>query len=280
MSKFDPLVYVESDGLVTPEIGIWGLQKYKLMGMYCDIFTSGMKKQWKNLVYIDLFAGTGHAKIKNDNKIVKTSSLIAASTPNHFTHHILCEKDPDNMVSLQTRWNRDHAGQHVAFMTGDSNQLIKSVIDLVPHEPNTLRFCFVDPFSLNLEFNTIRHLAGMGRIDFLILLAFQMDAKRNFHNYINDESTKIDLFVGTNDWRKPFQEGKIPQKHFIKLLADIYDRNMEQLEYVVDPQLKMMIRNPESNVPLYYLAYYSKHKVGNEFYKKIEKYHSVQTKLF
>src|SRR5689334_74862 len=100
MSKFDPLIYVNDDGHVIPEIGIWGLKKYKLLGMYCDIFTTGMKNKWEQLVYIDLFAGAGYAKTKEDSKILMTSSLIAASIPSKFTKYVIGEYDEENMYAL------------------------------------------------------------------------------------------------------------------------------------------------------------------------------------
>src|SRR5688572_18401858 len=105
--RFDPIVHVKDDGLITPEIGIWSIQKYKLMGMYCDIFTTGMKNNWKQLVYIDLFAGAGYAKIKNENTILKTSSLIAGAVPYKFTKYIIAEKDSEKLSALQKRMERE-----------------------------------------------------------------------------------------------------------------------------------------------------------------------------
>ncbi|HTR81352.1 MAG TPA: hypothetical protein VMM58_06940, partial [Bacteroidota bacterium] len=74
MDKFNPQIEVKSDGLFTPEVREWSLEKYKLVGSYCDIFTNGMKNKWDQLVYIDLFAGAGYAKVKENNKIYKSSA--------------------------------------------------------------------------------------------------------------------------------------------------------------------------------------------------------------
>jgi hypothetical protein len=43
MAKFTPIIPVEDDGLYIPEVGAWGDEKYKLLGGYSEIFTSGMK---------------------------------------------------------------------------------------------------------------------------------------------------------------------------------------------------------------------------------------------
>lgn len=78
---------VEDDGLTMPEVGEWSEQKYNLIGAYGDIFTSSMKNRWSNLVYIDLFASSGYAKIRGSNKIVKSSALIVLSLPFPFTKY-------------------------------------------------------------------------------------------------------------------------------------------------------------------------------------------------
>ncbi len=280
MKRFDPIIYTPNDGLVTPEIGPWGLKKYKLMGSYCDIFTTGMRYNWKQLVYIDLFAGAGYAKLKNEDKFIKTSALVAAATPHKFTKYIICEQDEEKISALQHRFQRDYSNLNVDFVKGNSNENIDQIIQLVPKENDALRFCFVDPFSLNLEFETIRKIAAIGRVDFLILLALQMDGKRNFHNYVRDESTKIDKFLGNENWRLPFKNGEIHQRDFMKYLSDCYDANMASLGYKVVPELKYEVRNDDANLPLYYLAFYSKNERGNDFYKKVDDYLDIQRKLF
>ena len=57
--KFNPQIEAKPDGLSTPVVRQWSLEKYKLVGSYCDIFTTGMRNIWDQLVYIDLFAGSG-----------------------------------------------------------------------------------------------------------------------------------------------------------------------------------------------------------------------------
>lgn len=39
------------------------------------------------------------------------------------------------------------------------------------------------------------------------------------------------------------------------------------------------IRSNEKNLPLYYLAFYSKHPRGIEYYKKVETYANSQLKM-
>jgi three-Cys-motif partner protein len=280
--KFNPIIPVQDDGLIIPEVGAWGEKKYKLVGGYCEIFTTGMKNKWGTLVYIDLFAGSGFAKIKNTNKILKSSALIALSTSHQFDKYIFCEVDPEKLEALKVRVKKEFPHANVEYILGDSNNNVDKIIEAIPKssaESGVLRFCFVDPFSLNLHFKTIEKLSTVGKIDFLILLALMMDAIRNFIYYIRDNSTKIDLFIDNNNWRMPFENGEIGPDGFIKFLSDQYDVKMKALGYV-EPVDKHRVKIDDKNIPLYYLAFYSKNPRGNDFFKKVEKYISPQQTLF
>lgn len=282
--RFSPIIPVEDDGLIIPEVGAWSETKYKLLGGYCEIFTTGMKNLWDSLVYIDLFAGAGYAKIKDTNKIRMTSALIAMSVSHKFNRFIFCEKDEINIQALQQRVKRHFPElyEKVQFIKGDSNENVDKIIDLIPkhsREEKVLRFCFVDPFSLNLKFKTIKQLSQVGKIDFLILLALYMDANRNLIYYINDKSKKVEEFIDDSKWRIPFINGTISANDFIKFLAEKYDENMKRIDYK-EPVKKHQVKIEGINVPLYYLAFYSKHDRGNDFYQKVEKYLSNQQSLF
>lgn len=281
-SKFNPIISVQDDRLIIPKVGAWGETKYKLVGGYCEIFTTGMKNKWGKLVYIDLFAGAGYARINGTNKILKSSALIALSVSHKFDKYILCEEDEDKLNALKARVQREFPTADVEYVLGDSNKNIDKIISLVPKhskESTVLRFCFVDPFSLNLHFETIEKLSKTGKIDFLILLALLMDANRNFIYYIEENSKKIENFIKNSKWREPFQRADISPADFIKFLSDQYDKNMKSLGYV-EPIDKHRVKINDKNIPLYYLAFYSKDPRGNDFFKKVEKYLTVQQSLF
>ena len=74
---------------------------------------------------------------------------------NPFTKYILCEQDPERFEALKKRVERDYNHLNYELLLGDSNQNIEAVIKSIPSfkKGNTLLpFCFVDPFSLDLEF--------------------------------------------------------------------------------------------------------------------------------
>lgn len=285
MARFNPIMEVQADGLFLPKaVGPWAEKKYNLMGGYASIFNNGIKNKFTNRVYIDLFAGAGYAPIKGRNKIVKSSALISLSLPEPFTHYIFCEMDLDRMCALKERIKREYSSKFSScyFLEGDSNVNVGEVISIVNSlSGSTISFAFVDPFSLNLHFSTVEKLSKVGKVDFLILLALQMDANRNFIYYSEDDNKKVDLFIGKNNWREPFKNMEISRNDFISYLSNMYDENMDRLGYKVKSEgLKPKVDAEEYNLALYYLAFYSKHELGNKFFKEIQKYHIPQQQLF
>ena len=76
-----PDITVSDDGLYTPEIGDWADKKYRLLWHYANLFATSMKKKWDKRVFIDLFSGSGYARIRGTTRVVQTSSLLALLTP-------------------------------------------------------------------------------------------------------------------------------------------------------------------------------------------------------
>jgi three-Cys-motif partner protein len=274
--NFDPIIPAEDDGFVIPEVGIWSQEKYQLLGGYCDIFTKGMRAKWKNLVYLDLFAGAGYAKIRENSNIVKSSSMISLSIPVKFDKYIFCEEDNRLFLALAERIKREFSNMDVEVYEGDCNVRINEIKKSIPiysKENTVLSFCFLDPFNLNLNFTTVQTLAN-DLVDFIVLQALHMDANRNFKLYLNENSETIEKYLGKRDWRNNWDKLKLLPKDFVKFLADQYDAKMKELGYLT--AIRHQIRLPDKNVPLYYLTFYSKHERGIDFFKKVNDYSTNQ----
>ncbi|HEX9020804.1 MAG TPA: hypothetical protein VF903_06045, partial [Nitrospirota bacterium] len=91
----EKLPSLEVDGLVTPEVGAWAEQKYRLVWNYATMFASSMKNKWNARIYIDLFAGAGRSKIENSKQIVPASPLLSLDISSQFDKYIFCENEDD-----------------------------------------------------------------------------------------------------------------------------------------------------------------------------------------
>lgn len=276
---FEPIIEAKYDNLITPEVGQWSIQKYRLLGKYSEVFTNSMKNKWSRLVYIDLFSGSGYSMVRNTQRILYGSPLIALSLP--FTDFIFCEKDTEKMDALKIRVNKHFPTKikSVTFFNEDSNNTCKLIKNALPQYSKTtgvLSFCFVDPFSLELDFNTIKEL-GQLKMDFLVLLALHMDANRNYKDYLVEKNNTIDIFLSNTEWREEFRNKKVENNEkFVKFLADMYKSNMEKLGHKIADTFHL-IKSDNKNLPLYYLAFFSKNNLGNKFWSEIQKYSKGQT---
>lgn len=278
-SRFSSAQSVEDDGLVIPEVGNWSEHKYALLGNYCGIFTGGMQGKW-NLVYIDLFAGAGYARIRETGAITKTSALLALGTKKPYDLYLINELDAERYAALVERCQRHGEGRTYRTFNLNANTGVEEILRSVPNFANgrgNLMFCFLDPFSLNLEFETVRTL-GRHKVDLMVLLALQMDARRNLTYYIREESDKIERFLGDPGWRAKFALRKQTPTDFMKFLSDEYDERMRSLGYKTEVP-KVPIKT-DSGVGLYYLAFYSKHERGGDFWEKIRKTATDQYTMF
>lgn len=276
--NFKAIQIVQDDSLELMEVGNWSQKKYKLVGKYCDIFTSGMRNKW-NLIYIDLFCGPGFVKNKQSGAILKNSALIAMSLQHKFNFYALNDFNSKNCEALETRIKRLYPNISYNIFNLDANTNIEEIIQQIPEFNNgkpDLFFCFLDPFSLNLNFETVRTLARF-QSDFLILHALQMDARRNIVKYMGQSNDTVEKFLGNSNWRNKYQEQEYIQKDFTKFLSEEYDSSMNVLGY--EPAKKEIIKNTQGN-GIYYLAFYSKHSRGLDFFEKVSKGDNDQLELF
>jgi len=271
--NFVPIIEVQDDGLAKNPARIWTEKKYKLLGGYCDIFTRAMRRGWQELVYIDLNSGSGFAKIEESQKLLKASPLIALSVPTPFDTYIFCDENEEYLDALKSRVHNEFPEKKVHFILGDCNMIIEEIRSKIPEyskDNKVLSFCFADPYDLNLHFDTVRKLTINKLIDILILQAYYMDANRNFINYINQNNTKIGLYLDSSNWRQEFNDRHLNQNDFVIYLAEKYESNMKSIDYL-SPR-RDRIQMPIKNVPLYYLEFYSKHEKGKDFYQKVQYY--------
>ena len=275
--------YVEPDGLDADQVGVWARQKYCLLRGYADIFARSMRKAWPNLVYIDLFAGSGYAQVRGESRIMAGSPLLALGAESPFTSHIICEEDTRKLGDLQHRVQRDYPSADVQFVRGDCNAHVEDIIAKIPkhsRQRGVLSFCFVDPYAFsNLAFSTIEALAADGRkIDFLVLIPSGMDANRNLDRlYSRQEDQRIERFCGVRpEWKERWRSATGTADLFV---TDLFGESMGRLGYIYEGSHRARLISSEKNLPLYRLMLFSREPLGNRFWVQVQKYAPEQTQF-
>ena len=270
----------KDDGLLFSEVGSWVEDKHQLVAYYDSLFATGMKK-WDSRVYIDLYAGPGLLKIRDTNKFIWGSPILALGLKDPFDKYIFCENDAALLETLKKRVERNFPTANVEFVSGSCDKQVGRISQLIPKATKThrvLSFCFVDPFDLSLQFSTIRRIAEHF-VDFLFLLALHMDANRNLSVYLDRKNRKIDDFLSVPDWRERWERLPDP-KSFPRFLAEMYAEQMQTLGYLPVGFDKMKpVRSDVKNLPLYHLALFSRHALAFEYWEDVLKYSTPQLRL-
>ncbi len=273
---------VPDDGLRCPDVGRWAEDKYRLLDLYFRLFSTSMKDKWDQRVYIDLYAGSGYSRLEGTSTILKGSPIIALTVPCAFDKYIFCEEKEDLLKALRSRAGRIALDADVTYVLGNCDLRIDEICGAIPRgstHNRVLSLCLVDPFDFGFKFSTLKRLADV-YIDFVVLLAIGMDAVRNYEHYVEGESPKIDEALGNRGWRDRWKAARTPRSGFGRFLAGEFSRSMETLSYRPTPPKRMrLIRMDGRNVPLYYLALFSRSETAHKLWNEVLKYSIDQRSL-
>lgn len=276
-------IVIKDDGLIIPEVGAWGKEKYRLVTLYADMFASSMKDKWECRVYLDLFSGAGLSRIEGTREIVAASPLLALDIENRFDRYIFCEENREKFSALKDRCGNFFPTADIRFVEGDANIVVDQIIkEMPPYKKGfkVLSFCFVDPYKVsNLNFETIKKLSK-NFMDFLVLIPTHMDAHRNVGPYLQPGNKKVDNFLGSSGWRDEWSIAEKRGERFSNFFADCFGNSMSSLGFIYSGIAEtVLIRSVDKNLPLYRLAFFSKNQLAYKLWKEAKKYGNDQLQL-
>jgi three-Cys-motif partner protein len=268
------------DNLALPEVGSWTEEKHRLVSLYATLFSKGMKKKWGKRVYVELHAGAGYSRIRGTQRVILGSPLRALAAEQPFDKYVFCEALPKNLEALRARVHLHFPHADVAYVAGDCDAKVSDILREIPKgsKDNTvLTLCFADPYDIGLKFRTIDALS-VRFIDFLVLLAVYSDANRAYKRYVMEDAVKVDDFLGSKTWRERWRTAEANGVLFPKFLAEEFAASMEALGYLPTPVHRMKrVRSDEKNLPLYYIALFSRKQLAHDFWDDALKYRTDQT---
>lgn len=270
----------DSDGLIAPLVGPWSAEKYGLTSYYAKIFSGGMKNLWHHLAYIDLYAGSGRAKIRETGECVDTSALLALKTEPPFGTYIFCDLNAGKLSALKQRAALRYPNANAVYIQGDARSSFRDILQALPKhraDYKVLTFCMIDPFNTsNFSFEIIEQL-GKRPMDFMVLIPSGMDIGRNIAYYADEGNVSLDHFLGDPNWREKWtafqQQGRRNADFGVEQFCD----RMIQLGYQDSRQYLKPVKVTGTEKLLYHLAFFTKHPRGLDFWKKALKGTNPQT---
>jgi three-Cys-motif partner protein len=272
MSGYGPLRGLPDDGHFTPTIKQHSVRKIELHNYYVSLFTTSMKDRWPQRAYLGLYSGAGRARLEETGEILETTALSALRVRYPFTKYIFVDHDPRCIDALRARIATLHESHDVSLIQRDLNEAVPDIIAAMPpfsRDRGLLSFCFIDPFSAELDFDVIRTLGTRFKMDFLILLMLGRDVRTNFRRYLEDQQdTRIARLIDDSGWRRDWSAKARSPRELIRFLLGKFDEAMQRIGYrAIRPDDAQAIMIPGKNVFLYSLVLYSKSELGQAFWQ-------------
>lgn len=220
------------DSLPVQCVGPWAEDKYYFLERYLNASCEARRKfsNKNNAVFIDLFAGPGTCIIRGEQREIASGGIRALTREQaQFNEYFYFDISQVNVDALKKRIG---AMSNCNVCCGDSNLLIKRLADVLNRQDYRYHFAFIDPFGPDgLNFETIKELAKFKRMD--LLIHFPIGAiKRNINNWVKNQDTILDRFLGTDKWRDRIKD--VSRNSVYQILIDIYKEQLKAVGYPED----------------------------------------------
>ena len=195
--------------------GAWTTQKLEILSRYLDAYTTALKNQGFNLIYVDAFAGAGVwspdstydiADYGEYREMVEGSASIALNVADRsFDRLIFIDKDEECSASLR-ELSDSYPGRNIQVVSADANIVLPRICKLMGDFDRAV--VFLDPFATQVNWSTVEAIAKTRKIDCWILFPLMAIARMM---PIQQEptpalSTQLDRIFGSREhWQRLYQ---------------------------------------------------------------------------
>lgn len=252
-----------SDGQLARRIDEWSREKHHYIERYIDIFRRSMKGKWE-LVYADLFSGPGIC-VDSASGLETPGSPLLALRYREFSRLFINDADRRVTEALSARTVAEPSSR-VRISTAKADDAIdqaRRFLYPIGASGGILGLGVIDPFGLNIAFDSIRKLTSGVRMDLIIV--FMSEYIRRFGKTPEFER-QLDSLYGVPDWRPIVAEHDGRKVTYRKIL-DLYEAQLGSIGYVHTDD-SIAIRNSVGRV-IYHIIFASRHPLGKDFFEKI-----------
>ena len=248
--------------------GPWTQAKLDILRQYLDAYTTALKSQPFNLIYVDGFAGTGSYSESRDDyaefqEFRQGSARIALEIDNKpFDRVVFIEEDAGAATSLLQLTN-EYPGRDIHVIQGDANVKVPGFCHGMGDFDRSV--VFLDPYATELSWPTVEVIAATKKIDCWILFPRMAITRMMPNEKEPDEATSKQLdrvFGGREPWQESYQDS--PQYSLFEgeatreresgaQIADRYRKRLEGVFHRVAPASRTLTNS--KNVPLFELFF-------------------------
>ena len=150
--------------------GDWTVQKLNILEYYLDAYTTALKKQPFDLVYIDTFAGSGQIGLSSQDP--DASNLISGSVERAiaiddkpFDRLIFVDKNSTSCRELENL-KTCNPGRDIQIKHAEANTFLR---ELNMEWTSWRGVLFLDPFATQVQWSTIERIANLNALDMWFL---------------------------------------------------------------------------------------------------------------
>lgn len=202
-------------------------KKLEAVQTYLGMFTTALKKRNFDLLYIDACAGSGSsipkAAVSNEAKrsdqipllpsdelmidtdqIIVGSAIRALAVENPFSRYLFNDVKLANVRALkaEVQSNFQHLANRVSITQFDANDMLCRICDETNWKKSRA-VVFLDPFGLQIKFETLLRLAQTQAVDvwYLVPVFAMFRQVRGDGEILSDGGRSVDEALGTSEWR-------------------------------------------------------------------------------
>ncbi|HEX2915468.1 MAG TPA: three-Cys-motif partner protein TcmP [Chloroflexia bacterium] len=268
--------------------GDWTAEKLTHIRKYLAAYVTALKRQNFETIYVDAFAGTGYNTVKtdssqldtvlsnlteNDNqKFLDGSARIALQVQPMFNKYVFIEKSQSRFVELEKlKAEFPDKAARIELVREDANIFIRRFCSSM--RQNQRAVIFLDPFGMQVSWETIQSIAATKKIDLWYLFPSGIGVNRMLKRDGNiSESWKLKLnnIFGTDSWFEAFY---LPNPQ-LSMFGDsgvvkdadqnsIKDYLIERLQTIFSQVAKnpLLLSNSKGS-PLYLLCFAAEHPLA------------------
>lgn len=154
-------------------IGRWSEEKLDLLAKYLKAYSvimSEQKKSWlRSYYYIDAFAGSVRPKAKADElRYIDGSPLRALRTEPPFDHYWFIDVS-SRRTSRVEALREEFPDSTIDVRQGNCNEVLRhEIVPQIPYASKRRAFVFLDPYGLQVDWETVRELANTKTCDIFV----------------------------------------------------------------------------------------------------------------
>ncbi len=195
--------------------GSWTREKLNILSGYLDAYTTALKSQPFQLIYVDAFAGEGSWRPGSEyatddyaeyQDMLKGSATIALEVQDKpFDSLVFIEKDSERSRSLDAL-AKEYPRRKIEVINDDANSALPAFCNTMGESHRAV--VFLDPFAANVAWETIEAIAQTKKIDCWILFPRMAISRMMPTGNVPPPQLAIrldDIFGGREHWHGLYQ---------------------------------------------------------------------------